>query len=71
MIKKILNDENLKNELESLENKEQIYDFFVKNNYEGDYEEFCIGMKELFSLFQISDDDLNSVVGGIRGSSSK
>lgn len=71
MINEILNNEKLKNELETLQNKEEIYDFFVKNNYEGDYEEFCIGMKELFSLFQISDDDLNSVVGGIRGSSSK
>ena len=44
MIKKILNDENLKNELESLENKEQIYDFFVRNGYEGDYDEFCAAM---------------------------
>lgn len=71
MIKKILNDENLKNELESLENKEQIYDFFVRNGYEGDYDEFCAAMKELFDLFEISDDDLSSVVGGLGANSSK
>lgn len=71
MIKKILNDENLKNELESLENKEQIYDFFARNGYEGDYDEFCVGMKELFDLFEISDDDLSSVVGGLGANSGK
>ena len=71
MIKKILNDENLKNELESLENKEQIYDFFARNGYEGDYDEFCAGMKELFDLFEISDDDLSSVVGGLGANSGK
>lgn len=71
MIKKILNDENLKNELECLENKEQIYDFFVRNGYEGDYDEFCAAMKELFDLFEISDDDLSSVVGGLGANSSK
>lgn len=71
MINEILNNEKLKNELKTLKNKEQIYDFFVKNGYEGDYEEFCIGMKELFSLFEVSDDDLDSVVGGIGVNSSK
>lgn len=71
MINEILNNEKLKNELETLENKEEIYDFFVKNGYEGDYEEFCTGMKELFSLFEICDDDLDSVVGGIGAKSAK
>lgn len=74
MINKILNDEKLKNELENLENKEQIYDFFAENGYEDDYDEFCIGMEEifdLFDLFEVSDDDLDYVAGGIGGSSGK
>lgn len=71
IINNILNNEKLKNELENLENKEQIYDFFAKNGYEGSYDEFCSAMKELFDLFKTSDDDLNSVVGGLGINSAK
>lgn len=71
MISKILNDEKLKNEFENLENREQIYDFFTENGYESDYDEFCVGMKEIFDLFEISDDDLDSVVGGLGVNSGK
>lgn len=71
IINKILNNEKLKNELENLENKEQVYDFFSKNGYENDYDEFCFAMKELFNLFEISDDDLNSVSGGLGTNSGK
>lgn len=71
MISKILNDEKLKNEFENLENREQIYDFFTENGYESDYDEFCVGMKEIFDLFEISNDDLDSVVGGLGINSGK
>ena len=65
MINSILNNEKLKNELETLENKEQIYDFFTAHGYEGSYEEFCAGMNDLFNMFEIPDDDLDLVVGGL------
>lgn len=71
VINKVLNSEKLKNELETLENREQIYDFFTQNGYYGSYDEFCVEMNELFNLLEISDDDLDSVVGGLRVNSGK
>ena len=71
VINKVLNSEKLKNELETLENREQIYDFFTQNGYYGNYDEFCVEMNELFNLLEISDDDLDSVVGGLGVNSGK
>lgn len=65
VISNILNSEKLKKEFETLENREQIYNFFTKNGYEGSYEEFCIEMKELFNLLEVSDDDLDFISGGL------
>lgn len=65
VINNILNNEKLKNELETLENKEQIYDFFSTNGYDGSYEEFCAGMNDIFNMSEVPDDDLDLVVGGL------
>lgn len=65
MIDEILKNEKLKNELESSENTEQIYDFFSKNGYVGSYDEFCTEMEEILNSFEISDDDLDLVAGGM------
>lgn len=71
IIYNILNDDKLKNELGALEDRDQIYDFFTKNGYEGSYEKFCAEMEEFFDLFEISDDDLDSVAGGLGVNSGK
>lgn len=66
MINEILNNKKLKNKLETLENKEQIYDFFTTNGYDGSFEKFCAEMNDLFDMCEIPDDDLDLVVGGFR-----
>ena len=71
IINKVLNNEKLRNELENLESGEQIYDFFIKNGYENDYDEFYCDMKEFFDLFETFEVDLNSISGGLGTNSGK
>ena len=68
VVKSIMDDENLKSKLESLQSFEEVYKFFLSNGYKGTKQEL---RKNLFgksgTTYEVPEKELDQVAGGASG----